>query len=138
VKALKLILYQFSLFLDFVQGSASIRRRRFASQRCYSVPEGTEGIKSPIPTSLWPLSDAIATSVVGLTLLISSIVVGLNLGGLPVHWEASMPGIHRHQHRTPAAAGAPLLENRCGVLRDCPIEVSSCKLASQPGVERPQ
>ena len=36
---------------------------------------------------------AIATSVVGLTLLISSIVVGLNLGGLPVHWEAPMPGI---------------------------------------------
>jgi hypothetical protein len=25
-----------------------------------------------------------------------------------------------------------------GVLRYCPIEVSSCKLASQPGVERPQ
>jgi small-conductance mechanosensitive channel len=36
---------------------------------------------------------AIATGVVGLTLLISSIVVGLNLGGLPVHWEAPMPGI---------------------------------------------
>ena len=34
---------------------------------------------------------AIATSVVGLTLLISFIVIGLNLGGLPVHWEA--PGI---------------------------------------------
>ena len=28
-------------------------------------------------------------------LLISSIVVGLNLGGLPVHWEAPMPGIGR-------------------------------------------
>ena len=36
---------------------------------------------------------AIATGVVGLMLLISSIVVGLNLGGLPVHWEAPMPGI---------------------------------------------
>jgi small-conductance mechanosensitive channel len=36
---------------------------------------------------------AIATGIVGLTLLISSIVVGLNLGGLAVHWEAPMPGI---------------------------------------------
>jgi hypothetical protein len=25
--------------------------------------------------------------------LISSIVAGLNLGGLPVHWEARLPGI---------------------------------------------
>jgi hypothetical protein len=33
---------------------------------------------------------AIATGIVGLTLLISSIVVGLNLGGLAVHWEAPM------------------------------------------------
>jgi hypothetical protein len=37
-------------------------------------------------------------SVVGLTLLISSIVVGLNLGGLPVHWEDT------HARHTSASA----------------------------------
>lgn len=36
---------------------------------------------------------ALATGILGLMLLLCSVVLGLNFGGLPVHWETPIPGV---------------------------------------------